>query len=161
MKSSILRKLKRQSPLGSLQRVHGESGRGKEKSLFFSLNLTTLIDAFCILVIFLLSNMNGRLQNLQISEKIVLPAALKTDALEQGLVVRIESNNIFLDDKLIAKADLAQAVLSAQRASKYSNNTAMIIQADRKSDYENIGMVLRAGGQAGFEKYVFAVLPGT
>ena len=157
MKPSILRKLKRQSPLGSLKRIHGDGTQGKEKSLFFSLNLTTLIDAFCILVIFLLSNMNGRLQNLQISEKMVLPAALKTEALDQGLVVRIEDNNVFLEDKKIAKDDIAKAILLAKK----SNNMAIIIQADRKSDYENIGMVLRAGGQAGYEKYVFAVLPGT
>jgi len=157
MKASVLKNLHQASPLQSMKRVQAGGGPKKEKSLFFSLNLTTLIDAFCILVIFLLSNMNGRVQNLKDSQHLVLPAAVKTEALDQGLVVRIEQNSFFVDDKKIEQADLAKAILVAKK----TDNNSLIIQADRKSDYENIGMVLRAGGQAGYEKYVFAVLPGT
>ncbi|MBC7421205.1 MAG: biopolymer transporter ExbD [Bdellovibrio sp.] len=157
MKASILRNLKQTTPLKSLKRIKAEGHGGKEKSLFFSLNLTTLIDAFCILVIFLLSNMNGRVQNIQDNQKIVLPVAMKTDALESGLIVRIEQNKFFLDDKAITKDDLAKAVLGAKK----TDITSLIIQADRNADYENIALVLRAGGQAGYEKYIFAVMPGT
>jgi biopolymer transport protein ExbD len=157
MKASVLNRLKMTTPLRSMKRVKGDGGSKKEKSLFFSLNLTTLIDAFCILVIFLLSNMNGRVQNLKDSQKLILPTAMRTEVLDKGLVVRIEQNTIFVDDKKIAQVDLAKAILLA----KTTDNTSLIIQADRKSDYENIGLVLRAGGQAGYEKYVFAVLPGT
>lgn len=157
MKASILQKQKMRSPLESLKRIQATGSSGKEKSLFFSLNLTTLIDAFCILVIFLLSNMNGQIQNLQMGKDLVLPAALKTEALEQGLTVRIEKNEVFVDDKKINKEDMARVLLDAKKP----DNSSLIIQADRRSDYENIGMILRAGGQAGYEKYVFAVLPGT
>ncbi|MBC7465511.1 MAG: biopolymer transporter ExbD [Bdellovibrio sp.] len=157
MKASVLKNLHHHSPLDAMRRVQAGGGGKKEKSLFFALNLTTLIDAFCILVIFLLSNMNGRVQNLKESEKLVLPTAMRSEALTEGVVVRIERNSIFVDDKKIVQADLAKAIL----ASKTKDNVALIIQADRKSDYENIGLVLRAGGQAGYEKYVFAVLPGT
>lgn len=157
MKASILRNLRSESPLESLRRTKGSGNNKKEKSLLFSLNLTTLIDAFCILVIFLLSNMNGRVQNLKDSQKIILPAAVQTEALQQGLVVRIEQGDIFVDDKKIPQADLAKAILVAKK----TDTNSLIIQADRQADYENIGLVLRAGGQAGYEKYVFAVLPGT
>ena len=157
MKASILRNLRHTSPLKSLKRIKAEGGSGKEKSLFFSLNLTTLIDAFCILVIFLLSNMNGRVQNIQENQRIVLPVAVKTDSLDSGLIVRIEQNKFFLDDKAITKDDLAKAVLTAKK----TDITSLIIQADRNADYENIALVLRAGGQAGYEKYIFAVMPGT
>ena len=157
MKASVLRNLRHTSPLKSLKRIKAEGGSGKEKSLFFSLNLTTLIDAFCILVIFLLSNMNGRVQNIQENQKIVLPVAMQTNALDSGLIVRIEQNKFFLDDKAITKDDLAKAVFSAKK----KEITSLIIQADRNADYENIALVLRAGGQAGYEKYIFAVMPGT
>lgn len=157
MKASILRNLRHTSPLKSLKRIKAEGGSGKEKSLFFSLNLTTLIDAFCILVIFLLSNMNGRVQTIQDNQKIVLPVAMQTNALDSGLIVRIEQNKFFLDDKAITKDDLAKAVLTAKK----TDITSLIIQADRNADYENIALVLRAGGQAGYEKYIFAVMPGT
>lgn len=157
MKASVLKNLHHVSPLESMKRIQASGGGRKEKSLFFSLNLTTLIDAFCILVIFLLSNMNGRVQNLKDSQSIVLPVAMMTEALGQGLVVRIEQNTIFVDDKKTTESNLAKAILDAKKA----DNSSLIIQADRKSDYQNIGLVLRAGGQAGYEKYVFAVLPGT
>jgi biopolymer transport protein ExbD len=157
MKASILQKQKSRSPLEAMKRIQATGAGGREKSLFFSLNLTTLIDAFCILVIFLLSNMNGQIQNLQAGKDLVLPAALKTEALQSGLVIRIEKNEMFLEDKKISKDEIAKVLLAA----KTPENSSLIIQADRRSDYENIGMVLRAGGQAGYEKYVFAVLPGT
>lgn len=157
MKASILKNLRSQSPLQSLRRTKGAGSNKKEKSLLFSMNLTTLIDAFCILVIFLLSNMNGRVQNLKDSQKIILPAAVQTEALQQGLVVRIEQGDIFVDDKKTPQAELAKAILD----SKKTETASLIIQADRQAEYENIGLVLRAGGQAGYEKYVFAVLPGT
>ncbi len=156
MRPSILRNLKHASPLKSMKQIRGSGASGKEKSLFFSLNLTTLIDAFCILVIFLLSNMNGRVQNIQENQKIVLPVAIASDVLDQGLVVRIEENGFFVDDKATTESDLAKALLGAKK----SDTSSLIIQADRNSNYENIALVLRAGGQAGYEKYVFAVMPG-
>ncbi len=156
MRPSILRNLKHASPLKSMKQVRGSGASGKEKSLFFSLNLTTLIDAFCILVIFLLSNMNGRVQNIQENQKIDLPVAIASDVLDQGLVVRIEENGFFVDDKATTESDLAKALLVAKK----TETSSLIIQADRNANYENIALVLRAGGQAGYEKYVFAVMPG-
>jgi biopolymer transport protein ExbD len=157
MNASILQQQQFKSPLESMKRIQAGQGKAKEKNLFFELNLTTLIDAFCILVIFLLSNMDGQLKNLTLSENMTLPSALQTETLEEGVVVRIENNELFLDDQKIKKDDLAREILKAKKTDKAS----IIIQADRRSDYENIGMVLRAGGQAGFDKYVFAVTPGT
>lgn len=155
MKASVLEKQKSKSPIKALLKKDTAVG-AKEKSLNFSLNLTALIDAFCILVIFLLSNMNGQLKNLDLGKNITLPAAAKTEALHDGLVVRIEKNRFVVNDKTVSKEKIAQALLDA----KTKDVSSLVIQADRQSDYENIGMVLRAGGQAGYEKYVFAVLPG-
>lgn len=149
--------MKMQSPLKSLKIIHPEGSASNKKSLFFSLNLTTLIDAFCILVIFLLSNMNGRVQNIQQNEKITLPMAAQTELLSEGLVVRLEKENIFINDQLINKENVASTLVKAYQLEKKS----LIIQADKKSNYESIAFVMRAGGQAGYEKYVFAVLPGT
>ncbi|MES3037583.1 MAG: biopolymer transporter ExbD [Bdellovibrionota bacterium] len=157
MRASILQKMKIASPIKEMARIQAKGGGKKEKSLFFSLNLTTLIDAFCILVIFLLSNMNGQLKNLEVSKNMILPSAKISDTMADGLVVKIENNELVVNDKKISRDDIAAVLLKA----KTSETLALIIQADRKSDYENIGLVLRAGGQAGYEKYVFAVLPGT
>lgn len=156
MQASILRKQKQHSPILSLKRINPEQASGNKKSLFFSLNLTTLIDAFCILVIFLLSNMNGRVQNLQ-TDKMTLPTAAQTDTLSEGLVVRLEKDTIFIDDQAIPAKNVADTLIKSYQKEK----RPLVIQADKKSNYESIAFIMRAGGQAGFEKYVFAVLPGT
>lgn len=157
MRASILQKMKLQSPLKTLARVKGSGGGKQSKSLFFSLNLTTLIDAFCILVIFLLSNMNGRLQQIDVSKNLTLPTAAATTDMAEGLMIKIENNEFTVNNQKVTRDEIAQTLLKEKTA----ENLALIIQADRNSDYENIGLVLRAGGQAGYEKYVFAVLPGT
>lgn len=156
MQASVLRKQKQQSPILSLKRINPDQAATNKKSLFFSLNLTTLIDAFCILVIFLLSNMNGRVQNLQ-HDKISLPSAAQTESLSEGLVVRLEKDTIFIDDQPIQQKNVTEALVKSYQKEK----RPLIIQADKKSNYESIAFIMRAGGQAGFEKYVFAVLPGT
>lgn len=165
MKASVLQNLQHNSPLQAQARIHAQGGKANEKSLLFSLNLTTLIDAFCILVLFLLSNMHGQVQNIKISKDMILPVAQNSVALEDGVIVRIEKDTFFIDDKIVTKSDITKELLRAislkSPDSKHQENSSLIIQADRNSNYENISWVLRAGGQVGIEKYVFAVLPGT
>ena len=107
-------------------------------------------------VIFLLSNMNGQLQNIQIGKNISLPTANQSDVLNTGIVVRLENDALYIDDKQISLADMPKRLIELKSEEKKS----LIIQADRNSDFEKISLLLRAGGQAGFEKYAFAVLPG-
>lgn len=156
MKASVLNQMKQHSPLKSLKKIQPESENKNKKSLFFSLNLTTLIDAFCILVIFLLSNMNGRVQNLQPKDKLILPMATQSEMLAEGLVVRLEKDHIYVDDQPVEKAKVVETLIKAFQKEKKS----LIIQADRKSNYESVAFLMKAGGQAGYEKYIFAVLPG-
>lgn len=157
MKLGILSTQMQKSPLLLQKRVHSVGGGGKSKSLLFSMNLTTLIDAFCILVIFLLSNMNGQLQNIQVGKNTTLPTATLTEIMSAGVVVRMEANEIYIDDKKISVDKIVQSLIDHKTEEK----SALIIQADKNSDYDKISLLLRAGGQAGYEKYAFAVLPGT
>ncbi|MBL7543337.1 MAG: biopolymer transporter ExbD [Bdellovibrionaceae bacterium] len=157
MRHGILSTQMLKSPLLQQKRVHGVGGGGKSKSLLFSMNLTTLIDAFCILVIFLLSNMNGQLQNIEVGKNTVLPTATVSEIMSAGVVIRMENNEIYIEDKKIAVENIVQSLIDHKTEEKNS----LIIQADKNSDYDKISLLLRAGGQAGFEKYAFAVLPGT
>ena len=156
MRQSILKSQIMNSPILQQKRIQSSGAAVKSKNLLFSMNLTTLIDAFCILVIFLLSNMNGQLQNIQIGKNISLPTANQSDVLNTGIVVRLENDALYIDDKQISLADMPKRLIELKSEEKKS----LIIQADRNSDFEKISLLLRAGGQAGFEKYAFAVLPG-
>lgn len=157
MSMSFFKNHQLRSPLQQQKRIRSMGNVTKNKSLLFNMNLTTLIDAFCILVIFLLSNMNGQLQNIQIGKNMMLPAAVGTEVLSTGVIVRMEQNDVFVDDQKTATDGLVKALLDRKSAEKNS----LIIQADKNSDYDRISLLLRAGAQAGYEKYAFAVLPGT
>lgn len=156
MRNSILANQMNQSPLELQKRIQASGGGAKSKNLLFSMNLTTLIDAFCILVIFLLSNMNGQIQNLNLGKNISLPTANQSDTLSEGVVVRVEKAELYIEDKKISYEEMPKKLIELKTDIKNS----LVIQADKQSDFEKISLLLRAGGQAGFEKYAFAVLPG-
>lgn len=156
MAQSILLNLRQKGPLQARQGLRGHQGNSKGKTLFFSLNLTTLIDAFCILVIFLLSNVTSQIEQVQIGKGLSLPVAVQADMLSQGTMVRIESNGLYVNNIKTSESQLLKALID----DKAKNKKALIIQADKSADFERISLLLRAGGQAGFEKYLFAVLPG-
>lgn len=157
MKSGILKSQIKNSPLQTQKRIHASGAGSKSKNLLFSMNLTTLIDAFCILVIFLLSNMNGQAQNLALGKGQTLPTASVSEIMSSGIVVKLENNEIFVDEEKVSTDDLVKALVDRKSAEK----NALIVQADKNSDYDKISLILRAGGQAGYDKYAFAVLPGT
>ncbi len=143
----------------------GQTGGSKKKDLGFSINLTTLIDAFCILVIFLLANMNGQAENIDVSKNITLPMATHSELLSMGTILKIEDGQIFIDNKPVTKDGLVQALVDKRKElaneSDEKKRDSLIIQADRQADFDLIGDLLRAGGQTGFTNYMFAVLPGS
>lgn len=172
MANSVIGAQQSKSLLASQSVLANESGGRKKKELGFALNLTTLIDAFCILVIFLLSNMNGESQNLDISKKIVLPAARASDLMTMGTVIKIEGDIIMVDDVAVTKDDLVARLLDIRKEKQAADTNpqdesapkiheSIIIQADKNADFSIIGDLLRAGGQAGYTNYMFAVWPGT
>ncbi|MFN8945341.1 MAG: ExbD/TolR family protein [Pseudobdellovibrionaceae bacterium] len=170
MSQSVLETHRTRGVLAQMSPLAQKSQSKKSNDLGFSLNLTTLIDAFCILVIFLLSNMNGQTQAVDVSDQIKLPTAMQNEIIESGLVIKIQSDGIYIDE---VKFPLAQvpAHLSSLKSGNVDSKKAtlddgkkydsLIIQADKNSNFEIIGDVLRAAGQAGFSKYVFAVWPQT
>lgn len=153
---SVLQRQMFKSPILAQGLINPLAATQQSKNLYFSMNLTTLIDAFCILVIFLLSNMNGQLQNVNIGADIKLPIAEKTEILNTGITLRIEKDSLYLEENKISLEDLTSKLIQL----KSNGLKSLIIQADKDSDFEKLSYALRAGSQAGYEKYAFAVLPG-
>lgn len=160
--------LKKQRPLTSLIEsqvvMNPKSKRGKSNALAFSLNLTALIDAFAILVIFLLSNYNGDAQNLDFSAKTQLPTASYSEILNMGTVVKIENGVFSVDEKKVTLETIVEKLIEAKKAKKDQADeikNSLIIIADKDLDFNTLSPVIRAGGQAGFDSYKFAVMPGS
>jgi biopolymer transport protein ExbD len=158
MAQSILKKQTMRGPLAT----QGKAGGVKKPNMVFSLNLTALIDAFSILVIFLLSNYSGDAQNVNLSNKITLPNATQSQILNMGTVVKIEDNKFFVDDKEVRYESLLAKLIESKKSKKDETEdvqNSLIIQADRQLDFNTLSPVIRAGGSAGFNQYKFAVMP--
>lgn len=125
------------------------------KNLMFSLSLTSLIDAFSILVIFLLSQAGQDAPQMNLTG-MTLPTANISDAIAQGRVVRVLGKDIMVEDKKILPDQLTQVFLDMK---KDHPEDSIIIQADKKLSFSQLNPIMLAAAQAGVEKFQFAVMP--
>lgn len=161
MSQSILATQQAKGPLSTMGAIKAKGGQKKPK-MVFSLNLTALIDAFSILVIFLLSNYNGDAQNINLSKQITLPRATQTEIMTMGTVVKIEGNRLFVNDKEVKLNNLVGTLIDAKKDKEKESEdvkNSLIIQADRQLGFDQLSPVIRAGGSAGFNQYKFAAMP--
>lgn len=153
----------------AFQSVIGESsvlapkGEGHQRSIVADLLLTALIDAFSILVIFLLMSFSSSGEILYMGKGIELPTAMKGETLERNPVVKIEEGKIFLEEKEVAQEDLVAALLDLRKAFNETRPgeefPGMItVQGDRRLKYEMLNSIVLASSQAGFSDIKFAVL---
>ena len=128
-----------------------------KKSILASLSLTSLIDAFSILVIYLLTNASNTQVPFDMRGGMQIPQAKLADTLSYGSVIKVMNGEYFVDSTKIAIADLPIKL----RELKEKNPTeTIIIQADRKLPYSEMNPIILAAAQAGVEKFQFAVVAG-
>jgi biopolymer transport protein ExbD len=139
-----------------------KGGKGK-RPLLFSLTLTSLIDAFSILVIFLLTNANNTGQPLDFRGRLQLPLSQQSEALGMGAVIKVVEGRYFINNKEVSASEipreLYQIKQSMVKAEIVDSSDALIVQADRHLEYASLSPIILAASHAGFEKFKFAVLP--
>jgi biopolymer transport protein ExbD len=148
---------KMRSPLEESMRLRPHSRRGK-KSIVAGLMLTSLVDAFSIMLLYLLCQNPGNGSTLELQKMERLPVAIKTSALNEGTMIRVEGNQYFLGQEPIEEGALA-ARLQQKRATE-GGDPALIIQADRDADFAKLTSILRAASVSGYHQFKFAVLQG-
>jgi biopolymer transport protein ExbD len=128
------------------------------KELAQALPLTSLIDAFSIIVIYLLiGTQSGGMETPL--HKIDLPLAQNAQTLETEVaVLRIEKNKIYLNDKPVTLANLGEALLQAKNSSK-DKKLELLVQADQNLQFAQVDPLVKASSLAGIEKLKFAVIP--
>jgi biopolymer transport protein ExbD len=159
---SFLKQARMRGPL--YNNMMKKRSSSSQRSFVFALNLTALIDAFSILVIFLLSNFNGDAQNINAKSNIVLPTVTQAELMTMGTVIRVEGNKYFIDEKEVSLSQIVETLVATQKTNsqqKEEVKNSLIIQADRELGFDILSPIIKAGGQAGFNKYKFAVLPKT
>ncbi len=125
--------------------------------------LTALIDAFSILVIFLLMSFSSTGEIIFMGKGMELPKAAQGDLLDRNPVVKVEEGKIFLEDKEVKAEDLTAALLEVRK--KYGETHpneefpgVITVQGDRRLKYETLNGIVLASSQAGFSDIKFAVI---
>lgn len=134
-----------------------------KRGIVADLLLTALIDAFSILVIFLLMSFSSTGDILFIGKGTELPKATRTDILERNPVVKIEEGKMYLEDQVITEETLVGALLDIRKkflelhpGQEFANT--ITIQADRRVPYVTLNSVVLAASHAGISDVNFAVL---
>lgn len=162
MKKSALNQTQRFSPLQQIQLLKngGESASSEnKKDLAPILSLTSLIDAFSIIVIYLLIGTQSGGMDTDVPSQMNLPSAESGALLdEETAIVRIQAGKYFIDDQQV---DASQLGLKLYELKKQSGKTEfpILVQGDREMDYAELDPILKAGSEAGIQKLKFAVVP--
>jgi biopolymer transport protein ExbD len=139
-----------------------EAERHKRK-ITEELLLTALIDAFSILVIFLLMNFSSTGDIIYLEKGMELPKAVKADALDLNPVIKIDHGKVFLENKEVKVDELTAALIVLKMKFKEMHPekeppVALTIQGDRRLKYEFLNGVVLASSQAGYSDIKFAVV---
>lgn len=159
---SVLEATAFQSVLANQSVLRPKTGNWK-RILALDLLLTALIDAFSILVIFLLMSFSSSGDLLTLSEDQQLPSAGQADVLERNPVVKIEKDKMYLEDKEVNSSTIVGELLNLRKQFSETNPGEeypgiVTIQADRRIKYESLNQIVLAAAQAGFSDVRFAVL---
>ena len=116
-----------------------------------SLNLTTMIDLLTVILIFLIKNYSLDPSYLTPTQDIALAKTSSEQAAKNKPVVILGKDGILFDGKAVTLDILAKTLESAPKE-------AVILQADRGVNYDQVRPVLRILGLTGFQSIQFAGL---
>jgi len=148
--------LKNQSALSS-------KGAKNKKSVFEGLMLTSLVDAFSILVIFLLLNFSSSETIIILPTGTELPKAAQNQELQKNTVIKIDESNLYVGEQQVTSDNLIETLINLRKSMNEAaggvlEDFAITIQADRRIKYSRLNTIVSACAQAGFSDLHFAVL---
>lgn len=151
--------------------------RAKKPSLFV-LNITSMLDMFTILIIFLLKSYSAEGIILTIPADLYLPSSTTQSLPEPGLVIEVSKNSLVVDGTVLP-VDLDQIERSdsllipelldtlSAKVRWYEQITAvnpevdftgqMVLEGDREIPFRLLKKILYTSGQAGFINQSLAV----
>ena len=124
------------SALGNTSMLRPRAGGGHRRSMVASLMLTSLVDAFSILVIFLIMNHSASNEVVNVGSKVTLPQARESQFIQSGVVVRIEGGKFLVEDKEVALGNLT-AQLKALNSSVEMAKREGLIYGELNSTFLN------------------------
>ncbi|MCB0390048.1 MAG: biopolymer transporter ExbD [Bdellovibrionales bacterium] len=132
----------------------------ESKSLAVPLILTPLVDAFAILVIYLLVNSTATQHEVKIDDTISLPTASSTKNIESGVIVKIKNGHFVIQEKIVSATNLTNALRAIMAKQDPQKVPYLIVEADKESEFEKLSPIMLASSNVGFEKIKLAVVQG-
>lgn len=162
MSQSILEQTSFSSSIDGTSTLNPKGGR-KNKNLVQGVMLTSLVDAFSILVVYLLMSYSSSGEILYISKDMVLPPATQSEDLNRQIIIKYEQGKYFVENEEVSKNDLFPKLLKMKTEFKekypeLDSENKIIIQADKNEKFIDLNLIIHAGAQAGFEEIKFAVI---
>lgn len=145
------------SALAGTSKLRPENGGKVGRTMVASLMLTSLVDAFSILVIFLIMSHSAS-QDVVNIDKLKLPEASYSGFIQQGVVVRVEDGRFVVDEKPVSLGALHATLKKYNDGPDAAKKEGLVIVADKQLDYADLSPVILAGSSAGFTKFKFAVI---
>ncbi len=151
----------KKSPLLEALRLPRQKSAKKplSRGLALALPLTSLIDAFSIIVIYLLIGTQTTGIETAVPKNMTLPSASHSVNVNKVMAtLRIQKGNYFLNEKSITVQSLTQQLTDLKKAST-EKEMELMIQADQEMQFAELDPLIKAGSLAGIEKLKFAVMP--
>lgn len=161
LKFGSLREAQTQSAIEGLATLRPKN---KDRSLLETaapLMLTSLVDAFAVIVIYLLVSTHQGNKEIDLEQKIQLPTAEASQTIEPGISVSVLEGAYFFEDQELSIGELLTVLQEKAEALKADESPKMgriIIQADKNSDYKLISPLLSVASQSGFDDIHFATV---
>jgi len=151
--------------------------RSKKPSLFV-LNITSMLDMFTILIIFLLKSYSAEGIILTIPADLYLPTSTTQSAPEPGLIIELSQNSLIVDGTVLpvdlAKIENSDSLLIPELLENLSEKVRwyeqisavnpdvsftgqMVLEGDRDIPFRLLKKILYTSGQAGFINQSLAV----
>jgi biopolymer transport protein ExbD len=154
----------------------------------FALQITSMIDMFTIILVFLLKSYASSSVEIAVNQNVRLPSSTASGAPVEALKLIVSTKGIFVDDKLVAavengqvdksvldskdekfirplydalkvQADKSKAI--AKENTDVNFEGKVIFQADQGLDYRLLKKVMYTSSFAGYTDFKFAVVSST
>lgn len=149
------------SPIKESQVIKPSATGKKKRSIVASVMLTSLVDAFTIVVIYLIINSSAS-EQINVEDGLKLPQATFSKELELAPTVSFKNGYFIIDNQKVSENALATHLkqLVAKNSSTTSKNkdVSIIVQADENVDFDKLQPLLIASSYAGIKNVKFAVL---
>ena len=162
-KQSLLEQTALTSPLMSGSALNPRGCKQSRKEMAAPLMLTSLVDAFSILVIYLLMHFSASGEILMVTKDQELPKAKNTVDLIRQTIVKIDDGKYYVEDQEVSADGLVGKLLEIRQQFQKDRPgeevpDKLIVQADRRTPYKILNSIVHAGAETGYAEIKFAVV---